>query len=177
MSLDLDKNNINAFGLQIVDSEFDIGDGGGENENKNYNTNDAKNENENENKASNENENKSDNDNSNENKSSNENENENKASNENKNENSNESKNENSNKVDVDVDVGVKLEGELGNSDDDFADIYANDDMKIDTMINNKDGNVTYDPGDDVTFKDILNNSMTGAGTNTASIINQTLNM
>ncbi|TGT02602.1 hypothetical protein EN856_36740, partial [Mesorhizobium sp. M8A.F.Ca.ET.213.01.1.1] len=30
---------------------------------------------------------------------------------------------------------------------------------------------------DDVTFKDILNNSMTGAGTNTASIINQTLNM
>ena len=43
MSLDLDKNNINAFGLQIVDSEFDIGDGGGENENTNHNTNDAKN--------------------------------------------------------------------------------------------------------------------------------------
>ncbi|RUW19682.1 hypothetical protein EOA34_29045, partial [Mesorhizobium sp. M4B.F.Ca.ET.013.02.1.1] len=156
MSLDLDKNNINAFGLQIVDSEFDIGDGGGENENTNHNTNDAKNENENENKASNENENKN--------------------SNESKNENSNENKNVNETKVDVDVDVGVKLEGELGNSDDDFADIYANGDMKIDTMINNKDGNVTYDPGDDVTFKDILNNSMTGAGTNTASIINQTLN-
>ncbi|TIO80448.1 MAG: hypothetical protein E5X74_32820, partial [Mesorhizobium sp.] len=183
MSLDLDKNNINAFGLQIVDSEFDIGDGGGDNENKNHNTNDAKNENENENKASNENENKSDNDNSNDNKSSNENENKASNENENKNQNSNESKNENSNenknvnetKVDVDVDVGVKLEGELGNSDDDFADIGKNmsGDMKDNTIINNKDGNVTYDPGDDVTFKDILNNSMTGAGNNSASFINQ----
>ncbi len=69
--------------------------------------------------------------------------------------------------------------GQLGNSDDDFADIGKNNtgDFKDNTIINNKDGNVSYDPGDDVTFKDILNNSMNGAGPNSSSIVNQVANM
>ncbi|MBB4653091.1 flagellar biosynthesis GTPase FlhF, partial [Aminobacter niigataensis] len=179
---DRNSNNLNAFGLQFVGNEIELG-GDSENENKNENENENKNEseNKNENESKNENENKNESENKNENESENKNENE--SKNENENENKNESKNENVNenktetKVDVDVDVDVDLEGRLGDykEDNDFADIdTGGGDIKGDVLFS-KDGDVTYDPGDDINFKDILNGSM-GANSN-AFLINQTADM
>ncbi|MEM6461937.1 MAG: hypothetical protein AAF724_08480 [Pseudomonadota bacterium] len=87
--------------------------------------------------------------------------------NSNKNTNHNESTSEAIAKVDVD------LEGLQPKSDNDHIDVDVNDHAKVDTLLVSKTGDVDYNPGDDVSFEDILNGALTGAGNDTGMVFSQ----
>ena len=62
---------------------------------------------------------------------------------------------------DVDVDIDIDLSG-YKPTDDDFADIDLSGGARIDKLLINRDGEINYNPGDDVSIEDILNGSLNG---------------
>ncbi len=67
--------------------------------------------------------------------------------------------------------MNVDLSGYLP-SDDDFADIDMSG-GRIDKLLINRDGEINYNPGDDVSIEDILNGSLNGPGNDSAFVIGQ----
>src|SRR5690606_33358350 len=71
----------------------------------------------------------------------------------------------------VSTSVNLGLDGIIP-SDNDFADVDIYGGGSVDQLFINRDGVISYDPGDDVSFEDILNGSLNGSGNN-AFVFNQ----
>ncbi|TIL37886.1 MAG: hypothetical protein E5Y82_16005, partial [Mesorhizobium sp.] len=111
--------------------------------------------------------------------SNNNNNNSNSSSNNNSNNSNNNNSNTNTNNVNTDVKASVSAHASSdGKSDDDFADL---DHVAVGlggVMMFSRDGDISFDPGDDVSFSDVLNGAFAGAGNgHSATIINQTGDM
>ncbi|TIQ87260.1 MAG: hypothetical protein E5X44_25005 [Mesorhizobium sp.] len=109
----------------------------------------------------------------------NNNNNSNTSSNTNNNNSNNNNSNTNTNNVNTNVNASVSAHASSdGKSDDDFADL---DDVNVGlggVMMFSRDGDISFDPGDDISFSDVLNGAFAGAGNgHSATIINQTGDM
>ncbi|TIM04740.1 MAG: hypothetical protein E5Y67_33010, partial [Mesorhizobium sp.] len=87
--------------------------------------------------------------------------------------------NTNTNNVNTNVNANVSASATSdGKQDDDFIDL---DDVNVGlggVMMFSRDGDISFDPGDDVSFSDVLNGAFAGAGNgHSATIINQTGDM
>jgi len=56
--------------------------------------------------------------------------------------------------------------------DDDVVDLDIDDHVEVDQLLVSVNGDIDYNPGDDVSVEDILNNSLNGAGNDTGVVMN-----
>ncbi|MEP2760542.1 MAG: hypothetical protein ABJP66_15895 [Hyphomicrobiales bacterium] len=74
--------------------------------------------------------------------------------------------------VDFDSDVTVNKNWTYTAADEDVVDIDLQDHVKVDEMLVSVHGDIDYNPGDDISVEDILNDSLNGAGNDTGIVMN-----
>ncbi|MCK7613033.1 hypothetical protein [Roseibium sediminicola] len=81
---------------------------------------------------------------------------------------------------DFELDLDVTLEDSYSRDqdwvfkdmDDDVVDLDIGDHVEVDQLLVSVNGDIDYNPGDDVSVEDILNNSLNGAGNDTGVVMN-----
>ncbi|WP_136658729.1 hypothetical protein [Nitratireductor sp. XY-223] len=98
-----------------------------------------------------------------------------KSVNKNDNDNSNYNKNVNINKSEstATATANVNMDGVLPEKDNDGVDIDLSKGVKVENLLVSQKGDIDYNPGNDVSFEDILNKSLDGKGNDTGIVFSQ----
>ncbi|MEP2703984.1 MAG: hypothetical protein ABJQ71_08475 [Roseibium sp.] len=75
-------------------------------------------------------------------------------------------------KIKLDTDVNINESWSYTAEDEDVVDIDLQDDVNVEEMLVSVHGDIDYNPGDDISVEDILNDSLNGAGNDTGIVMN-----